>query len=49
MFDSLADRMKEDEHEAVSNSERYVRWAAIAVISILVFAGLYAGVHFSGM
>jgi hypothetical protein len=44
MFDSLADRMKEDEQ--VSTSQRYLRWAAIVVISIVLFGGLYFGVSF---
>ncbi len=45
MFDSLADRMREDEQKAVSKSEVILRWGAVAVISILVFAGLYFWVH----
>ena len=44
MFDSLADRMREDEQ--VSASQRYIRWAAILVISIVLFGGLYFGVSF---
>ena len=49
MFDSLADRMREDEHQAVSNSERYLRWVAVAVISLVLFGGLYFGVRFLDM
>jgi hypothetical protein len=45
MFDSLADRIREDEHKEVSNTERYVRWAAVVVISIVLFGGLYLGVR----
>lgn len=45
MFDSLADRIKEDEHREVSNTERYIRWAAIAVLSVVLFGGLYMGVR----
>jgi hypothetical protein len=44
MFDSLADRMREDEQ--VSTGQRYLRWAAIVVISIVLFGGLYFGVSF---
>jgi hypothetical protein len=44
MFDSLADRIREDEQ--VSASQRYLKWAAIVVISILLFGGLYFGVQF---
>jgi hypothetical protein len=44
MFDSLADRIREDEQ--VSASQRYLRWAAIVVISVVLFGGLYFGVQF---
>jgi hypothetical protein len=44
MFDSLADRIREDEQ--VSASQRYLRWAAILVISLVLFGGLYFGVQF---
>ena len=46
MFDSLADRMREDDHQAVRSSERYLRWALVAVISVVLFGGLYIGVRF---
>ena len=45
MFDSLADRIREDEHQSVSNTERYLRWAAVIVISVALFGGLYFGVR----
>ena len=45
MFDSLSDRMKADEHEAVNNTERVVRWIAVVVLSVLLFGGLYFGVR----
>jgi len=48
MFDSLADRIREDEHKEVNNTERYLRWAAVIVISIVLFGGLYVGVRFVG-
>jgi hypothetical protein len=44
MFDSLADRIREDEQ--VSTSQRYLRWAAVVVISAVLFGGLYYGVRF---
>jgi hypothetical protein len=44
MFDSLADRIREDEQ--MTASQRYVRWAAVLVISIVLFGGLYFGVRF---
>ena len=45
MFDSLADRMKEDEQQSVKPAERYLKWAAVIVISFLLFGGLYMGVR----
>ena len=44
MFDSLADRIREDEQ--VTAGQRYLRWAAILVISVVLFGGLYFGVSF---
>jgi len=41
MFDSLADRIKHDEHEAVSTTERTMKIVATVVIAIIVFGGLY--------
>jgi len=46
MFDSLADRMREDEQKSVPKMERYIRWGAVALLSVLVFGGLYLGVSF---
>ena len=45
MFDSLADRIREDEHKSVTNTERYLRWAVVAVISVVLFGGLYMGIR----
>lgn len=45
MFDSLADRIREDEHKEVNTTERILRWVAIVVISIVLFGGLYYGVR----
>jgi hypothetical protein len=45
MFDSLADRIREDDRKEVNNTERYLRWAAVAIISVLLFGGLYMGVR----
>ena len=41
MFDSLADRMKEDQQKEVNSTERAIRLVAVVVISVLVFGGLY--------
>ena len=44
MFDSLDDQMKRDEERATTKKERMIRYAAIAVTSVLLFGGLYLGV-----
>ena len=41
MFDCLADQIRQDEHLQVSNRERYIRWFAVGVLSIVIFGGLY--------
>jgi len=45
MFDSLADQIRNDEHLQITNAERYTRWAAVAVLSVVVFGGLYFGIQ----
>lgn len=45
MFDSLDEQIKADEHKASSNSERMMRWLLVVLVSIIVFGGLYLGVH----
>jgi hypothetical protein len=45
MFDSLADQIRHDEHLQVSNSERLVRWLAAAILSVVLFGGLYFGIQ----
>ncbi len=45
MFDSLADRIREDDRKEVNNTERYIRWAAVLVLSVVLFGGLYIGVR----
>lgn len=46
MFDSLDDQMKMDEQKEVSKTEKIVRWAVVAISSVLLFGGLYYGVRF---
>ena len=41
MFDSLADRMKQDQKQEVNATERAIRVIAVIVISIALFGGLY--------
>jgi hypothetical protein len=45
MFESLADQMKHDDHEQHTTVERVVEFSAIAVLSVLIFGGLYMGIH----
>jgi hypothetical protein len=45
MFESLDEQIKVDEHKSVSNRERMIRWALIVLVSVIVFGGLYLGVH----
>jgi len=45
MFDSLEDQMKQDEQKESTPTERYIRWAVIAVVSVLLFGGLIYGVR----
>jgi hypothetical protein len=44
MFDSLDDQIKADLNKESTNTERMIRYAAVAVASVLVFGGLYFGV-----
>jgi hypothetical protein len=41
MFDSLADRIKQDEGPPARLSERIVRYAVVIVVAIVLFGGLY--------
>jgi len=44
MFDSLADRIKADEQ--VTTTQRYIKLAAVLIISVVLFGGLYFVVRF---
>ncbi|HXA48781.1 MAG TPA: hypothetical protein VNV86_00685 [Candidatus Acidoferrum sp.] len=46
MFDSLADRMKEDEKQTTTRTERILRYGAVVVLSVVLFGGLYLGVQY---
>lgn len=41
MFDSLADRIKQDQRREVTATERTIRTIATIVIAVAVFGGLY--------
>jgi len=46
MFDSLADRIREDEQQATNRTQRLLRWGAVIVLSVVLFGGLYLGVQY---
>jgi hypothetical protein len=48
MFDSLEEQIKKDDQREVSTTERIVKWTAVGIITVLVFGGLYYGVHLFG-
>jgi hypothetical protein len=41
MFDSLADRIKQDDGPPAKTSERIIRWAVVVLVAIVLFGGLY--------
>jgi hypothetical protein len=45
MFESLSEKMKQNEGRAATTSERAVKWAVIAVASVVVFGGLYFAIQ----
>ena len=45
MFDSLDEQMKRDERAQTTSTERMIRYVAVAIASVLLFAGLYFGVR----
>ena len=45
MFDSLADRIREDDHKETNTTQRVIFWVALTVISVVLFGGLYYGVR----
>jgi len=44
MFESLSDHIKEDEAADVTPKQRAIKWVLIAVISVVLFGGLYFAV-----
>lgn len=45
MFDSLDDQIRIDEHKMTSNKERAFRFVLVLIITVVVFGGIYFGVH----
>jgi Ni,Fe-hydrogenase I cytochrome b subunit len=46
MFDTLADRIRQDEFEGTTKSQRIIRWVTVVAIAFVLFGGLYLGVQF---
>ena len=46
MFDSLADRMREDEKQSNTRTQKILQWGAVVVLSVVLFGGLYLGVQY---
>jgi len=46
MFESLSDQIRADDRKEISSRERALRYTLIAVLSVLLFAGLYLAVHY---
>lgn len=45
MFDSIDDRIKQDAKDASSKKERVMVWLGVALLSIVLFGGLYLSVR----
>lgn len=45
MFDSLDEQMKRDEERETTKTERMIRYAAVAITSVLLFGSLYLGTY----
>ena len=45
MFDTLSDRMKHDDQLEVNKLERFLRWGLVALLSLMLFGGLYMAVQ----
>jgi hypothetical protein len=41
MFDTLSDRMRQDEQAGAHMLDRFLRWGLVAIISSMLFGGLY--------
>jgi len=45
MFESLDEHMKHDDELETTPKERWLLWLTVAVVSVVVFGGLYFGVR----
>jgi hypothetical protein len=46
MFDSLADRIGNDEREGATVTQEAAKWTAIVAIAVLLFGGLYLAIRY---
>jgi hypothetical protein len=45
MFETLEDQIRIDEEKTTTKRERMIRWAVIALVSVVLFGALYFGIH----
>jgi hypothetical protein len=45
MFESLDDDFKRDDQATTTPRERWLRYLAVLLVSLLAFGGLYAGIR----
>jgi hypothetical protein len=45
MFNSLDEQMKHDDAAETTGGQRMVKWALIALASVLLFGGLYSAIQ----
>ena len=45
MFETLEDQIRIDNQKGTTKRERLIRWAVIALVSIIVFGTVYFGIH----
>ncbi len=45
MFESLSEKMKQNDARTATTGERAVKWAVIVVASVAVFSGLYFAIQ----
>ncbi len=48
MFDTLADQIRHDSREQMTMPQRIVEGVVVAVLSVLLFAGLYFSIRMAG-
>ena len=45
MFNSLDEEMKRDDQDTSTPRERWLRYAVVLLLSVVLFGGLYAGIR----